>query len=77
MTDLVTGVAERGFRIVYGKPEVVEAEIERLKDSYVATGVFFYVVADHPEVAITLVHEREIRKAQLGAMAAPGQRFRQ
>lgn len=77
MADLVTGAAERGFRIVYGKPEVVEAELERLKDSYVVASVFFYVVSDHLEVACNLVHQREIRKAQLGAMAAPGQRFRQ
>ena len=76
MTDLVTGVAERGFRIVYGKPEVVEAEIERLKDSYVVTSVFFYVVADYLEVAVNLVHQREIRKAQLGALAEPGQRWK-
>lgn len=77
MADLVTGAAERGFRIVYGKPEVVEAKIERLKDSYAVTSVFFYVVGEHLGVACNLVHQREIRKAQLGAMAAPGNRFRQ
>jgi hypothetical protein len=77
MADLITGKEELGLRILYGRPEVVEAEIERLKDSYVVTSVFFYVVENHLEVACNLVHQREMRKAQLGAMRMPGPPYRQ
>lgn len=68
MSDLKAGKLERGLRIVYGKPEVVEAEIERLSDVYIVTSMYYYVVDNHLEVAANLIHQREMRKAQLAAM---------
>lgn len=66
---------ERTLRIEYGDPEAVEEAIERLKDSYVVTSVYFYVVHDRLQVAANLIHQREIRKQQLGLLQmAPGQR---
>lgn len=58
----------RGLRMIYGKPEVVEDWIEAHKDTYVISSCFFYVVQDHLEVAVNAIHQREVRKAQLGSM---------
>lgn len=73
-TDVLES-ADRATRIIYGKPEVVESELNRLGDTYTCTSLFYYVVGDHLEVAATLIHMREIKKAQFmaGAMQ-PGAR---
>lgn len=73
----VLAANDRGLRFVYGRPEVVEAEIDRLKNDYVVTGFYYYVVSDHLEVCAQLVHQREIKKAQLGAIAMPRGGLRQ
>lgn len=74
MPDLIAGDS-RGLRIVYGRPELVEDWIEAHKDTYVISSCFFYVVQDHLEVAVNAIHQREVRKAQLGSMnLQPGQR---
>lgn len=44
-------------------------------DSYACTNLFFYVVEQHLEVCATLIHMREIRKAQFAQAAAMGNRF--
>lgn len=68
MDDLLKEL-EHGVRFVYGRPEVVEAELERVRDSYVCTNLFFYVVKDQLEVAATLLHQKEVRKSQLANAA--------
>lgn len=68
MSDLITGKQERGLRILYGKPEVVEAEIERLSDVYIVTSMYYYVVDNTLQVAANLIHQREITKARLAAL---------
>lgn len=55
---------ERTTRLIYGRPEVVEAELARVTDTYACANLFFYVVEGHLEVCATLIHMREIRKAQ-------------
>ena len=75
MSDPVIEKLEPGLRFVHGLPEMVQAEINRLGDTYACTNLFFYVVDNHLEVNATLIHMREIRKAQFmqGAMP-PGAR---
>lgn len=74
MPDLIAG-ENRGLKIVYGRPEVVEDWIEAHRETYVITSCYFYVVGDHLEVAVNAIHQREVRKAQLGSMSLqPGQR---
>lgn len=74
MDDVLDSV-ERTTRFIYGRPEVVEAEIARVTDTYACTNLFFYVVESHLEVCATLIHMREIRKAQFMQSQMPiGQR---
>lgn len=69
--------AERAYRFVYGRPELVEAAIAQVIDTYACTNLFFYVVDNHLEVCATLINMKEIRKAQfmLGQIA-PGVKLR-
>lgn len=59
--------AEDGRTILFcnGAPADVEDQIEHLKDDYVCTSVFFYVRVNQLEVAVTMVHKREMLRAQL------------
>lgn len=57
--------AEKGLRIVHGVPEVVEEWIERNKESYVVTNIYYYVVENRLMAAVTAIHQREVRKQQL------------
>ena len=65
------------MRILHGIPEVVEAQLNKMGDTYACTGLFYYVVCDHLEVAATLIHMREIRKAQFMQGAMPPGAHRQ
>lgn len=68
---------ERACRFVYGKPELVEAAIAQVTDTYACTNVYFYVVDNHLEVCVTLIHLKEIRKAQfMQSQVAPGLKLR-
>ena len=76
MADVLES-AERACRFIYGRPEMVEAEIARVTDIYAATNVFFYVVDNHLEVCVTLIHIKEIRKAQFMQAQMPIGKLRQ
>ena len=71
MSDPVIEKLESATRIIYGRPEVVESQLNEIGDTYACTGLFYYVVSDHLEVAATLIHTREIRKAQFMAGGMP------
>lgn len=75
--DDVMVANERGLRFIYGRPEMVETMIDRLKDSYAVTGFYYYVVGDHLEVCAQLVHQREIRKARFASATMPTRGMRQ
>ena len=76
MSDPVIEKLEPATRIVYGRPEVVETQLNRVGDTYACTGLFYYVVDNHLEVAATLIHTREIRKAQLAGLQMHGNQRR-
>lgn len=75
MADILEAIAP-ALRIVYGRPEVVEAELNRLSDSYACTNLFYYVVETRLEVAATLISMKEIRKAQFAQAALGGNQIR-
>ena len=77
MANDVLESAERTTRLIYGRPEVVEAEIARVTDTYACTNLFFYVVEGHLEVCATLIHMKEIRKQQFMMSQMPGGSRRQ
>lgn len=55
----------RSILFCNGVPADVEEQLEHLKDDYVCTSVFFYVRVNQLEVAVTMVHKREMLRAQL------------
>lgn len=55
------------LRLIHGKPELVEAQVNALLEDYTALSYSFMVVGAELHAAAILVHSREIRKAQLAA----------
>lgn len=69
--------AELGLRLIYGRPEVVEAWIEQHKTQYIVSSLFYYVTDNQLGVAATCIHQREIRKQQLAMLNMPPNQRRQ
>jgi len=65
-------VPERKIRILSASPAIVEHDLQELLKSYMAVTWNFAVVAGELVVTVVLVHESEIRKAQLAAMPPMG-----
>ena len=64
---------EPSLRILSGSPEMVEHEANLLLKNYAAIMWNFSVVRDELVITVILVHERELRKAQLAQMrSVPG-----
>jgi hypothetical protein len=63
----------RAFRVIYGKPEIVEEEVNRLSDEYTVLQYHFFVIKDELVMCAPMIATSEIRKAQLAqARMLPG-----
>lgn len=64
---------ESSVRIICGAPELVEREVNVLLENYAPAMWNIQTCDGKPLVTCILVHERELRKAQIAAMrnAAP------
>ena len=71
MSEPILEQEERGVRLIHGTLEHVEEWIERHKDSYLCTNLYFHMVENHLEVAATMLHQRELRRAQLAQSQIP------
>jgi hypothetical protein len=64
----------RAIRIITGKPEVVEAEINAIIDEYTPQSFTYSVVKDELLVSAILVNKSEARKAHLATIRNLGPR---
>jgi hypothetical protein len=63
----------RVLRVLHGKPELVEEEVNRLTEDYTVLQYHFFVIHDELVMAALLIATSEIRKAQLAqARMLPG-----
>lgn len=53
------------LRIVSGRAELIEAQLNELMYEYTPTHWAFSTVGDHVELTVVLLHDREVRKSAL------------
>lgn len=66
---------EPRLRIVSGRAEVVEAELNVLMFDYTPAHWAFSTVGDHMELTVVLIHDSEVRKQQLVAVPVNGRQI--
>jgi hypothetical protein len=60
---------KRKMRLISGRPELVDAQVNELLDTYSLMTLSYSVVGDHVEVTAWLILQSEVRMMQL---ANPG-----
>ena len=65
-------IKPRRLRIVSGPVHLVEEELNRLLNSYVATQFSYAVVKDEVHMTVVLMHESVVRMQQIAAGGAGG-----
>lgn len=68
------GIPDPPVRIVSGRYDVVEHEVNRMLGDYVVTQWAFAVVNNEFHVTALMLHQREFRKAALANAGANGGR---
>jgi hypothetical protein len=68
------GVPDPPIRILSGRYDVVEHEVNRMVNDYIVTQWAFAVVNNEFHVTAVMLHQRELRKMQLAGPAMNGAR---
>jgi hypothetical protein len=72
--SLDAGIPDPPVRIISGRFDVTEAQVNRMAKDYVVAQWYFSVVKDEVHVTAILLSQGEIRKAQLAQARMPGMR---
>jgi hypothetical protein len=59
------------IRLISGRPEIVDHQVNQMLDHYAISQVNFAVVANDVIVTIFLILQSEVRQAQIGNLALP------